>query len=240
MPTASLDLVGTIYQFVGPTDATYTNGLFYECVADASTTPATYSWIPKVVQEGGAGHEIKSGTTAFTQRDVLNFKDFDVSDDAVNEETVIEPHALTSAELSEIFSDLPISNPNIYTVYDERGTEIEVGQFIKSDGTTTSVYEKWLEVTVPSAVVSTLTEALVQIGANVEMFLDVRGMCTIDGWFTNLVWGAPNLAANGMLLSAYNNDDTSGNANKAGVMYYGDVTSFDRIVVIVRYTKVSS
>lgn len=31
MPTASADLVGKIYQFIGTTDASYTNGYFYKC-----------------------------------------------------------------------------------------------------------------------------------------------------------------------------------------------------------------
>ena len=238
-PTASDAYVDYIYQYNGPTNANYTNGYFYKCVENTSTTPSTYSWVAISVQDGGAGHEIHSGSTALTQRGVLNFVDFDVSDDSTAEETVVEPHLLTSAELSEIFSALPASNPNLYTIYDERGTELEVGMMYKSDGTTAVVYEKWLEISVPSAAVSTLTESLESIGAQVDMFLDVRGMVYVDGWATNLVWGVPNLAANGMLLSAYADADTSGNANSAGILYNGDVTSFDRIVVIVRYTKVA-
>lgn len=49
MPAASAANVGQIVQFVGTTDANYTNGLFYECVSDGQSTP-TYSWEQKDVQ----------------------------------------------------------------------------------------------------------------------------------------------------------------------------------------------
>lgn len=49
MPTASVSNLGQIVQFIGATDANYTNGLFYECVSDGQSTP-TYSWEIKDVQ----------------------------------------------------------------------------------------------------------------------------------------------------------------------------------------------
>lgn len=49
MPTASADNLGQIVQYIGTTDANYTNGLFYECVSDGESTP-TYSWAVKDVQ----------------------------------------------------------------------------------------------------------------------------------------------------------------------------------------------
>jgi glycerophosphoryl diester phosphodiesterase len=44
MPTASVDLVGTIVQYVGTTTPNYTNGYFYKCISDGAITP-TYSWV---------------------------------------------------------------------------------------------------------------------------------------------------------------------------------------------------
>lgn len=49
MPQASEDELGNIYQFVGTTDANYTNGYFYKCVSDGGN-PATYSWSQVSVQ----------------------------------------------------------------------------------------------------------------------------------------------------------------------------------------------
>ena len=43
MPQASEDESGKIYQYVGTTDANYTNGYYYKCVSDG-LQPATYSW----------------------------------------------------------------------------------------------------------------------------------------------------------------------------------------------------
>lgn len=43
IPTASSELLGTVYQYIGATDSTYTHGFFYECVSDGQPTP-TYSW----------------------------------------------------------------------------------------------------------------------------------------------------------------------------------------------------
>ena len=44
MPTASADLVGTIYQYVGYSTLDFVTGYFYICVSDGEPTP-TYSWV---------------------------------------------------------------------------------------------------------------------------------------------------------------------------------------------------
>lgn len=73
LPTASADVLGNIYQFIGTTDANYTNGYFYKCVSDGGN-PATYSWErvdvqpavdPLPSQTGNAGKFLTTnGTTA--------------------------------------------------------------------------------------------------------------------------------------------------------------------------------
>ena len=49
LPTASADNLGKVYQFVGTTTSSYTNGFFYQCVSDGQATP-TYSWAEYQVQ----------------------------------------------------------------------------------------------------------------------------------------------------------------------------------------------
>ena len=49
MPTASVDLVGVVYQYIGTTDANYTKGFFYTCIEDTAN-PGTYIWVQKNVQ----------------------------------------------------------------------------------------------------------------------------------------------------------------------------------------------
>lgn len=43
LPTASVDELGKVYQYVGTTDINYHKGNFYECISDGEATP-TYSW----------------------------------------------------------------------------------------------------------------------------------------------------------------------------------------------------
>lgn len=54
MPVASTDNLGNIVQFVGTTDANYTNGYFYKCISDGQN-PATYSWQQVNVQPSSGG-----------------------------------------------------------------------------------------------------------------------------------------------------------------------------------------
>lgn len=60
MATPSASNLGEIVQYVGETNANYTNGYFYQCVSDGQPTP-TYSWQNKPVQAGGGG-----GTSDYT------------------------------------------------------------------------------------------------------------------------------------------------------------------------------
>ena len=53
LPTASVDVLGKIYQYVGATTASCTNGYFYKCVSDGAVTP-TYSWQQVEVQPAGS------------------------------------------------------------------------------------------------------------------------------------------------------------------------------------------
>ena len=60
LPTAAAAELGKIYQFVGTTDANYTNGYFYKCVSDGQN-PATYSWTQTNVQPTPSGLPSQTG-----------------------------------------------------------------------------------------------------------------------------------------------------------------------------------
>lgn len=60
LPQASEEEVDKIYQYVGTTDANYTNGYFYKCVSDGQV-PATYSWTAIEVQDGLPSQTGQSG-----------------------------------------------------------------------------------------------------------------------------------------------------------------------------------
>lgn len=74
MPTASASNEGDIVQFVGTSDANYTNGYFYQCVSDGAVTP-TYSWVAKNVQAGGGGSSYTAGTGVDITSDVISVTD---------------------------------------------------------------------------------------------------------------------------------------------------------------------
>ena len=60
MPTAAVGELDKIYQYVGTTDANYTNGYFYKCVSDGQD-PATYSWTQTDVQPQASGLPDQTG-----------------------------------------------------------------------------------------------------------------------------------------------------------------------------------
>lgn len=62
LPAASEEEVDNIYQFVGTTDANYTNGYFYKCVSDGQN-PATYSWTQTDVQPAGSSLPSQTGNS---------------------------------------------------------------------------------------------------------------------------------------------------------------------------------
>lgn len=63
LPTPNVDLLGKIYQYIGTTDSTYTNGYYYKCVSDGEN-PATYSWSNINVQNSEAPRYIEDGNGA--------------------------------------------------------------------------------------------------------------------------------------------------------------------------------
>lgn len=68
MPTASVDLLGKIYQFIGVSTATYTNGSFYKCVYDSGLD--TYYW--EEVSQGGTNIIVDDITIKKDSNDVIS------------------------------------------------------------------------------------------------------------------------------------------------------------------------
>ena len=63
IPTADASISGAIIQYIGITDATYTNGYFYQCV-ETPIGSGTYVWVQKNVQPnngGGGGDGVVDG-----------------------------------------------------------------------------------------------------------------------------------------------------------------------------------
>ena len=119
MPTASVDELGKIYQFIGTT-GTYTNGYFYKCVYDSQTT--TYDW-----------EEIRTQDSYF--------KNETYSQDEIGDLTNLPDN---TKDIVENISDLNENKENVFRY--EHGADIptpsasNVGTIIQYIGTTTSNY----------------------------------------------------------------------------------------------------
>lgn len=112
MPTATADNSGAIVQYVGATNANYTNGYFYKCVSDGGVTPA-YSWEKIQVSDGGDGTPHWSGTRAEYEaiKDTLEAGTIvNITDDYVDGREVVDViengnmNAVTSNAVAKITS----------------------------------------------------------------------------------------------------------------------------------------
>lgn len=125
MPTASIDYLGKIVQYIGISGGAYTPGYFYKCVEDNGE----YEWDAHSVQAAGStsGHAIKNNGVVIRNRSAVNFIDMDLVDDIQDDETDVKPHELTSAEFDEIMSTLP-RTPTELPIYST--TEQVIGTWI--------------------------------------------------------------------------------------------------------------
>ncbi len=63
LPTPTADNLGQIAEYIGATNAEYTNGFFYEVAEVAESDPAEYEWVQKNVQPEGlkaSGHPVNN------------------------------------------------------------------------------------------------------------------------------------------------------------------------------------
>ena len=228
IPTASEDYENVIYQYIGDTDSTYTNGYFYKCIEDPENE-GEYIWVNEQVQDGGSsggGHEIEdSSGTSLTQRDTLQFAgDFEVNDDSTNEKTVVAPHELTNEDMAEIMSTLPSPvNDRLPVLFDEQGVERQVGWYVNSSGLRKPVYEKSV---VWTGSVAKNNYVLIGTIANVDVPIDVKGFIRDRNTVNNHQLGASGWSGV--------NFQTSGAIYISTYIDYGEGSE---IRAIVHYTK---
>ena len=89
LPTASVDYVGKIYQYIGVTGNELTHGYYYECRSDGEPTP-TYSWVQTDVQPNGGSYTAGDG--------------IDITND------VISTDNLQSGDMNDIISKRPTAH----------------------------------------------------------------------------------------------------------------------------------
>lgn len=124
----------------------------------------------------GGGHVIEDEGVALTQRDTLNFVDFDLEDDDTNEKTVVQSHELTQEEFEEIFSS---GLPGAVTGFDLSNTTCEanihslderiIGQWI--DGK--PLYQKTIEFgALPNNAIKSVAHNI----SGMDKIIDIKGL----------------------------------------------------------------
>lgn len=170
------------------------------------------------------GHTIEdSEGTALTQRDTLQFGgDLEVSDDDENEKTVVAPHELTAAELTEIMSTLP-GQPTQGITIDLRGNERVVGKVIESDGTEKTLYQKTVSA---DTIVGDVDKDVGLIDANIDRIYFMVGVIK----YTTGVQS---------FLNRYLNQQQDAYVSE-GHLYFTNQVYAGKMVVTLQYTKTTS
>ena len=131
-----------------------------QVLAKHSATDKDVEWVDQIDTQ----KEIKDNGTAVTDRDTLNFTDFDISDDSTNEETDIKAHRLTAGELAEICSTLP-GAPTQYPKYST--TEQVVGEWI--DGK--PIYQKTIDFgALPNNTTKSVAHSINNFGTLIQLW----------------------------------------------------------------------
>jgi len=119
LPTASSSNVGVIYQYIGNTTDDYTNGYFYQCIADMSVSPIQYSWVAiPVMEASNADSVVDCIAIADTSEAPLDFsvgqycyscndgKVYKITEDHTFEESTVVPmHVEITNQLYATLSD---------------------------------------------------------------------------------------------------------------------------------------
>lgn len=96
MPLADATTLGAIYQYIGATDASYTNGYFYECVYEGGS----YKWVKKLVQDSYTKIEIGDLTNLpdNTKNVVENI--VDINNKIYDKENIFRYNVIPTADVS--------------------------------------------------------------------------------------------------------------------------------------------
>lgn len=192
MPMATESDLGKVLQYIGTTDLLYTNGYFYKCVYKNSS----YLWEQHNVQPDAEGQTIQVSelpTAAIGQVDkvyqyigatgnglvhgyfyecVLKDGSYVWQETEVNEPT----EALSSSDMADVkgaFSPVIESVGGLPILFDEAGTERQVGWYRHANGTKQPVYEKCFTGTF-AEVTEQGTEGIIEVKLNtpIKMYID--------------------------------------------------------------------
>lgn len=176
----------------------------------------------KDVEWGTVKKSIEDNGTAVTDRDTVNFVDFDIEDDdtAGAEKTNVSAHRLTSGELAEICSTLP-GAPTQYPKYST--TEQVVGEWI--DGK--PIYQKTVDFgALPNATTKNVPHGI----SNLDYIIEVYGVSSDGGSIqANLPYVNPASLSNAVSIKI--------NGSNIQIITASNMSTFTKTYVTLRYTK---
>lgn len=173
---------------------------------------------------GGGGHTIQDDGTDMTARDNLNFVGMEVDDNSADGSTDVAEHRLTSAEISEMMGGIPNPTPRYPILFDERGTEYQVGWYILSNGTKKPVYRKTVNGTLSNSASTIVAHNI----ANIDKICHAYGGVIDTGGYYGIIGGEDS-----------NGDYNSGVSKTNVKIHTGSATywSGKSFTVTVYYTK---
>lgn len=211
--------------------------LYEGCEAYCIATDKYYKWKStnpvdetlgkwrEIESGGGGGHTIQDDGTDMTARDNLNFVGMEVDDNDSDGSTDVAEHRLTSAEISEMMGGIPNPTPRYPVIFDERGTEYQVGWYILANGTKKPVYQK----TVDCGALPNNSEKQVSTGLTNVKVINVRGYSYRQSDDTS--FPLPCVNTSGSQVSVYYS------SGKIYLTTYSDRTAFTDTKVTLLYTK---
>lgn len=262
MPLATESDLGKVLQYVGTTDLNYTNGYFYKCVYKNSS----YLWEQQNVQPDAEGQTIQVETMPTASAEELGKIYQYIGQDSggalhgyfyecvalqgggyawLETEVSAPTEELSSSDMADVkgaFSPVIESVGGLPILFDEGGTERQVGWYRYANGTKQPVYEKCF-------VVDKTTMASIPTDNTIYTVDDsLNNVKYIVSLTSNLI--QYNVTHDNDLECVYdatmyaNPENTLEmrtwfrNYNKIGFRWKGDVTNRDfELIVRVRYTK---
>ena len=150
MPTAGEDYYNKIFQYIGTTNANYTNGYFYKCERSGTSPNYTYNWVRTDVQPSFSG-DYNDLSNKPTIPDELA----DLSDDSTHRVVTDTEKTTWSGK-----QDALVSGTNIKTINNTSllgSGDIEVGADIPQQDTAPSNPEEddlWIDTDEPGATIA--------------------------------------------------------------------------------------
>jgi len=212
----------------------------YQYDSTNSVDPTTGKW--RELQTGGGGgeggHIIEDDGTEMTQRDTLDFVDFDLEDDDTNEKTVVQSHELTQEEFAEIFSS---GLPGAITGFDLSNTSCEsnihstdervIGQWI--DGK--PLYQKTVDT---GALPNNTTKSVATSIANINNVIDISGFAkSSNGTRCIPILYAMGGSSASVCLADVRDISSSGATIRLNAS--ANLSDFTTSYVTIRYTKIA-